>query len=289
MSDSVHYEQSEDIAILRVDDGKANALDPAIIDALVGGLQRAEKEAAAVLLTGRAGRFSAGFDLGVLRAGGPDVARGLVSAGAELALQVARHPAPVVIACNGHALAMGAVLLLAADLRIGASGDFKIGFNEVAIGMTAPVFLVEFARERLSKRHLQRATVQAEIYSPESAVDAVFLDRAVAPDDLFASALEESQRLGQLPRAPFARTRATVREEVLERIEATLEAENEWVDHVAAVADFTLFKHANSWYLGANIPGKARVFMPYAGGLIEYGKRCDEAASRGYDGFELQS
>ena len=221
MSDFVKYELSGKVAILRIDDGKANALDPAIIDALHTGLDRAEKEAAAVLLTGRPGRFSAGFNLGVLREG-PDAARGLVTAGAELAVHVARHPAPVVIACSGHALAMGAVLLLAADLRIGASGDFKIGFNEVAIGMTTPVFLVEFARERLSKRHLQRATVQAEIYSPESAVDAGFLDRVLAPDDLFAGSLEESQRLAQLPRPAFAGTRGRLRGAMLERIEATL-------------------------------------------------------------------
>jgi enoyl-CoA hydratase len=221
VSDSVQYELSGDVATLRIDDGKANALGPSVIDALHDGLHRAEKEAAAVVLTGRPGRFSAGFDLGVLGSG-PEAARGLVTAGAELAVHVARHPAPVVIACNGHALAMGAVLLLAADLRIGASGDFKIGFNEVAIGMTTPVFLVEFARERLSKRHLQRATVQAEIYSPEAAVDAGFLDRVAAPDDLFAGALEEARRLEQLPRAAFARTRGTVRGEVLERIEATL-------------------------------------------------------------------
>ncbi len=221
MSDPVQYELSGDVAILRLDDGKVNALDPSIIGALRDGLTRAEKEAAAVLFTGRPGRFSAGFNLGVLRTGA-DAARGLVTAGAELAVHIARHPTPVVIACNGHALAMGAVLLLAADLRIGAAGDFKIGFNEVAIGMATPVFLVEFARERLSKRHLLRATVQAEIYAPESAVDAGFLDRVVAPDDLFASALEESQRLAQLPRAPLARTRTLLREEVLERIEATL-------------------------------------------------------------------
>ncbi len=221
MSDPVQYELSGDVAILRLDDGKVNALDPSIIGALRDGLTRAEKEAAAVLLTGRPGRFSAGFNLGVLRTGA-DAARGLVTAGAELAVHIARHPTPVVIACNGHALAMGAVLLLAADLRIGATGDFKIGFNEVAIGMATPVFLVEFARERLSKRHLLRATVQAEIYAPESAVDAGFLDRVVAPDDLFAIALEESQRLAQLPRVPFARTRGLAIGTVLERIEATL-------------------------------------------------------------------
>ncbi len=222
MSDFVKYELSGDVAILRIDDGKANALDPAMIDALHTGLDRAEKEAAAVLLTGRLGRFSAGFNLGVLREGDPGAARGLVTAGAELAVHIARHPAPVVIACNGHALAMGAVLLLAADLRIGASGDFKIGFNEVAIGMTTPVFLVEFARDRLSKRHLQRATVQAEIYSPEAAIDAGFLDRLLAPEDLFAGSLEQSQRLAQLPRAAFAGTRGRLRGAMLERIEATL-------------------------------------------------------------------
>lgn len=221
MSDPVRYELSGEVATVRIDDGKANALGPPVIEALHDGLDRAEKEAAAVLLTGRPGRFSAGFDLGVLRSG-PDAARGLVTAGAELAVHIARHPTPVVIACNGHALAMGAVLLLAADLRIGAVGDFKIGFNEVAIGLAAPVFLVEFARERLSKRHLQRATVQAEIYSPESALDAGFLDRVVAPDALLESALEESRRLAQLPRAAFTRTRRLVAEETLERIEATL-------------------------------------------------------------------
>ena len=221
VSDIVHYGLSGDVAILRIDDGKANALDPAIIDALHSGLDRAEKEAAALLLTGRPGRFSAGFDLGALRRG-PDVARGLVTAGAELAMRIARHPSPVVIACNGHALAMGAVLLPAADLRIGASGDFKIGFNEVAIGMTTPLFLVEFARERLSKRHLQRATAQAEIYSPEAAIDAGFLDRVLAPDDLYASSLEEAQRLAQLPGVAFAGTRGRLRDAMLERIEATL-------------------------------------------------------------------
>jgi enoyl-CoA hydratase len=222
MSQIVQYELSGDVAILRIDDGKANALDPEIIAALHTGLDRADKEAGGVLLTGRPGRFSAGFNLGVLREGGLDAARGLVTAGAELAVHVARHPAPVVIACNGHALAMGAVLLLAADLRIGAAGDFKIGFNEVAIGMTPPAFLVEFARERLSKRHLQRATVQAEMYPPESAVDAGFLDWVLAPDDLFAGSLEEAQRLAQLPRAAFASTRGHLREAMLERIEATL-------------------------------------------------------------------
>ncbi|MEE2679302.1 MAG: crotonase/enoyl-CoA hydratase family protein [Myxococcota bacterium] len=222
MSEAVHCEQSGEVAIIRIDDGKANALDSATLGAIREGLDRAEAEASAVLLTGRPGRLSAGFNLGVFQQDGPDAARAMVTAGAELALQIARHPTPVVIGCTGHALAMGAVLLMAADLRIGAEGDFKVGFNEVAIGMATPIFLMEFARERLSKRHLGRAAVQAEIYTPEAAVDAGFFDRIVPEADLASTALAEAQRLGELPRGAFARSRKIMRSETLEKIEATL-------------------------------------------------------------------
>jgi cyclohexanone monooxygenase len=70
-------------------------------------------------------------------------------------------------------------------------------------------------------------------------------------------------------------------------IEATHEAEMGWVEHVAEVAEATLFPHANSWYIGANIPGKPRVFMPYLGGVAAYRARCDAVAAGGYEGFAL--
>jgi enoyl-CoA hydratase len=222
MPEAVSYECSGDVAVVTIDDGKANALSPDLMRAIHGALDRAEKDRAAVLLVGRPKRFSAGFDLGVMTQGGADAARAMVRQGAELAVRIARHPAPVVIGCTGHALAMGAVLLLSADLRIGVRGDFKLGFNEVAIQMTTPVFLMEFARERLSKRFLQRATVQAEIYAPDAAIDVGFLDRVVESDALLETAKAEAQRLGALPRGAFVATRARARSEVLERIEATL-------------------------------------------------------------------
>jgi enoyl-CoA hydratase len=225
MADSVSFESSGDVAILRLDDGKANALSPAVIEALGAGLDQAEEGGQAVLLAGRPGRFSAGFDLGVMREGGPVAARDMVTSGARLALRLARHPGPVVIACTGHALAMGAVLLTAVDSRIGASGDYKIGFNEVAIGMATPLFLVEFARGRLSKRHFVRATVQAEIYDPAGAVDAGFLDRTTEPDRVLDAAIAETERLAKLPRAAYLRTRASVLAATLEEIEAKLEAD----------------------------------------------------------------
>jgi len=225
MTEPVTLETSGDVAIIRLDDGKANAISPTVLSALGTALDQAEEANQAVLLLGRPGRFSAGFDLGVMREGGPEAAHALVGGGARLAVRIARHPAPVVIGCTGHALAMGAVLLTAADTRIGAQGDFKIGFNEVAIGMTTPIFLLELARERLSKRHFTRAVVQSEIHGPDEAVDAGLLDATAAPDALEATALAEAERLAKLPRGAYVRTRALARRATLELIESTLEAD----------------------------------------------------------------
>ena len=80
---------------------------------------------------------------------------------------------------------------------------------------------------------------------------------------------------------------AHLRAEGLSTIEATPEAQDAWVDHVNEIASFTLFPKANSWYMGANVPGKPRVFMPYAGGVGEYRKKCDAVAAAGYEGFTL--
>ncbi len=220
----VGYRLEGAVAALRFDDGKANAISPIAVDALNTALDRAEKEAGAVLLIGRPGRFSAGFDLSVMKAGAESV-RSLVSSGAELLLRLYESPLPVVMACTGHALAMGAVLLLGADFRIGVAGDFKIGLNEVAIRMTLPLFAVEIARDRLSRRHIQRSVIQAEIYSPEGAVDAGYLDRIVPAERLVDEAVAEAERLAALPRGAFSETKRRVRAPGVERIRRSLTEE----------------------------------------------------------------
>lgn len=217
----IDYRLEDSVASLRFDDGKANALSHAAIAALGAALDRAEKEAGAVLLTGRPGRFSAGFDLSTMKAG-PVAVRDLVSAGAELLLRMVEAPLPVVTACSGHALAMGALLLLGSDFRVGAAGDFKIGLNEVAIRMTLPRFAVEISRDRLSPRHALRAVTQAEIYSPQEAVDAGYLDRVVPADQLAERALAEAQRLAGLPRHAFSETKQRLSAPTAERMRGAL-------------------------------------------------------------------
>jgi enoyl-CoA hydratase len=231
---SVAYELVGAVAVVRVDDGKANAFSFALIDALHAAFDRAEKEAKAIAWIGRAERFSGGFDLGVMRSGDVAAVGKLVQAGGRLALRVYESPLPVVIGCTGHALAMGAVALLAADFRVGALGDVKIGLNEVAIGLTLPTFATALAHERLSPLHRQRAQVLAEIYDGPGAVAAGFLDRAVPALDVEAAAIAEATRFAELHAGAHHATKRRVRRAALEVLRASLEEDQTGIGSVAS-------------------------------------------------------
>ncbi len=218
----VHYEQKGPVALIRFDDGKANAFSHAVLDALEAALDRAAAEAKAVVIVGRPGRFSAGLDLATMRQGGDAVGK-LVGAGARLAIRLYEYELPVVLACSGHALAMGAILLLAGDVRIGSEGDFKIGMNEVAIGLPLPRFAIDFGRERLSKRHFTRATTLAEVYSPSEAVDAGYLDRVTSGEALVTEALAEAERLSALDSTAHRVTKQRARADLLAKMRAELD------------------------------------------------------------------
>lgn len=219
----VSFELSSEVAVLRMDDGKANALGGGMLDALEGALERAEREAKAVVLTGRPGRFCAGFDLKTMMSGA-DAARALVTAGARVLMRAYAHPQPLVIACSGHALAGGALVVLTGDHRIGAKGDFKLGLNEVAIGLPLPILAIEMARDRLDPRHLTHATLLARQYDPDAALGAGYLDEVVEPDQLLPRALEEAGRLAQLGSFAYAASKRALRRDSIRHIEDTLEA-----------------------------------------------------------------
>jgi enoyl-CoA hydratase len=193
----VTYELRGDVALVGFDDGKANVISQASCSALNTALDRAENEAKALVIAGRPGRFSAGFDLSVMKQGGAAVAK-MVTEGARLGLRFYGFPIPTVAAVTGHALAMGAVLLMTIDERIAAGGAFKIGLNEAAIGMSLPDFALILARDRLSPTHLIRATANAEIFAPDAAVQAGFVDRVVDAERAVDQALERAQELSAL-------------------------------------------------------------------------------------------
>ncbi len=224
MSDSpVSFELSGDVAVVRMDDGKANALSPAMLDALEQALARAAKEAKAAVLVGREGRFSAGFDLKHMMAG-PVEARALVTRGADVLLAAYAHPQPLVVACTGHALAGGALLVLTGDVRLGALGEFKIGLNELAIGLPLPILALELSRDRLAPKKLTEATLCARQYSPPEAMAVGYLDETAEPGALLRAALDHAKRLAKLSGPSFAASKRALRGRTIQYIRDTLEA-----------------------------------------------------------------
>ena len=212
MNDSaVTTSQVGDVALVQVDDGKVNALTPGLLEGLLGALDAAEAGARAVVLAGRPGVFSAGLDLKVMSAGGPPSAA-LLSRAGDVFVRLATFPRPVVAACTGHAVAAGAVMLLCSDIRVCSAGDFRIGLNEVAIGIPLPELVVDLARARLSPRHFTLACNTGRLYAPEEAVDVGFLDTAGSPDATDDAVATAAELAGRLDAAAFAATRrATVR------------------------------------------------------------------------------
>ncbi len=184
---AVQYSLHDQIATIRIDDGKRNALSPTVLRQIYEALDRAESDGATVILTGRESVFSAGFDLKVMKRGGM-TALGMLRSGYALTARVLAYPYPVIVACPGHSLAMGVFLMLSADYIIGSRGDFKIAANEVAIGMTMPRVAAAMLRHRLNPADYQRAVTVAHFFDAESALDAGFFDELVEPADLVGRA-----------------------------------------------------------------------------------------------------
>ena len=223
MSDApLTYRLDGPVAVVTLDDGKANAMGHAVLDGLTEALARAEAEATALVLAGGAKAFSAGYDLAVMTESTPAM-QGLVGAGARFLMRLYGSPLPTVAACTGHALAGGALTLLACDERIGPSDvPAKLGLNEVAIGMPLPVFAVELARDRLATAHLTTAAL-GRVYDPEGAVAAGYLDRLVPRDEVVATAVATATERAGLRRGAVGRTKTALRGHLIDHVLATLD------------------------------------------------------------------
>jgi enoyl-CoA hydratase len=226
MTTLTSYEAADGVATVVMDDGKANVLSFAMLGELNAAFDRAEADGHAVLLVGRAGRFSGGFELAVLTAFSDDSAR-LLRAGFELSHRMLSFPRPIVVACTGHAYAMGGFLVLSGDYRLGVAGaDHRITANEVAIGMSLPHAAIEVCRQRLNRAHFERATAQAEVFSPDQAIDAGWLDAVVAPDDLMGAARDKAVHLAGLSPQAHAGTKLRTRESMLASLWEAIERDD---------------------------------------------------------------
>jgi enoyl-CoA hydratase len=231
MTSPVTYTRTDLVSTVVMDDGKVNVFSIPMLRSLHEALDQAERDETAVLLKGRPGCFTAGFDLQTLSGPHQDVVT-LLSLGASLAERVLSFPAPVTLACTGHAFPAGAFLLMAADARLGADGPFRLGLNEVRIGLTLPWFAVTLARHRLTPAHFDHAAVTGEMFDPVSAREAGLLDAVVPPEELDSRADRTARDLASIDRLAHVTTKLRVRKPVLDELRLAME-----VDFVGTVAE----------------------------------------------------
>ncbi|RIJ09538.1 crotonase/enoyl-CoA hydratase family protein [Pseudomonas sp. 91RF] len=218
MSDLIAYHLEDGIATLTLSNGKVNAISPDVIAAFNAALDQAVADRAIVIITGQPGILSGGYDLKVMTAG-PKEAVSLVTAGSTLSRRLLSHPFPVIVACPGHAVAKGAFILLSADYRIGVDGPFSIGLNEVQIGMTMHHAGIELARDRLRRSAFHRSVINGEMFDPQSAVDAGFLDKVVSAEELQGAALAAARQLKKINMTAHKNTKLKVRKALLEALD----------------------------------------------------------------------
>lgn len=219
------YSRSGAVSRIVMDDGKANVMSIAMLEALHGAFDQAEQDKTVVILSARGRHFSGGFDLNVFAKGSAQEQYRMVRSGAELALRILSFPTPVVAACQGNAFPMGAFLIMSSDHRIAAEGNYRIGMNEVAIGLTPPRFAIEIARQRLTPAYFSRTVLTGEMFGPDEAVTAGFFDRVVPAAELESAAEAAAQALSQIHMVHHAAAKARARGAVIATIRAMIDAD----------------------------------------------------------------
>lgn len=216
-SETVQYTLRGKVAVIRIDDGKRNALSPQVLHEIYVALDQAEADGAIVIITGRDAVFSAGFDLNVMKRGGMNALR-MLRAGYALTARVLAYPYPVIAACNGHSLAMGVFLMLSADYVIGSRGDFKIAANEVALGLTMPRVAAAMLRHRLNPSAYQRAVTVSQYFNVDSALGAGFFDELVDVGDLQSRAEQYADTFQALDERAHTVSKRRIRAALIRKI-----------------------------------------------------------------------
>lgn len=223
MSSRVSVTVENGVAQITMDDGKVNAMSAEMLNELQQAFEDAQQEDAIVVLSGREGLFSAGFDMPTFQRGmGPTVE--MIRAGVQVLETILAYPRPVVTVCAGHAYPMGAFLMLAADVRFAVDGPWQIGMNEVAIGLTVPNFALALARHRLTPAAFARITTAA-MFEPQQAREHGYVDHVVSAKETSSVVSDELDRLSKLDMTHFPRTKARVNDQVLRNIRDAAESE----------------------------------------------------------------
>jgi len=225
MTELVSYRCEQAISVITLDDGKANALSPAMLAAINAALDQAERDRGVVILRGRDGVFSGGFDLKIIKGGDSAAISTMLEGGAALAERLLSFPLPTLAACTGHAIAMGFFVLLCCDHRIGMRAEHRFAANEVAIGMTVPRFAAQVCRQRLTPAAFNSGLATAHFFDSSNALLTGCLDQMVPADQFEAAVAEKARQLTTLDMESHTATKLRIREQLLRDMRSAIEAD----------------------------------------------------------------
>ena len=219
MSDKIATLTSkDDISIITLDDGKANVFSPKMIQDVNECLDKVPTESGALIITGRDGMFSAGFDLKIISSGDIQATMDMSLSGFKLLSRIFSFPRPILAACSGHGIALGTFLLCCCDYRIGVKGDYMIGANEMRTNMVIPIPILELISHRVTASHKYRAILGAEMYSIENGIGAGLIDEVVDPENLMETAMLKAKDLATMGHPSYSLTKELLIREPLQKI-----------------------------------------------------------------------
>ena len=224
---TISTERTDGLAVLTMDDGKVNAMNPDFLTALEAALDET-RDADAVVLRGRAGTFSAGLDLRLMEVLDEEGTIDLLCRFGRAMLRLWEEPRPVVAAVTGHAVAGGTILAMTCDHAVAAGGDFRWGLTETSVGLAVPSWIISVARANVSADRLDDLILPGRVLDAAGAVEAGFADEVVPPMKVMEVAMARASHLASLPRGPYAYTKGILRGQIIrdarERMEADVRA-----------------------------------------------------------------
>lgn len=227
MTDQLATLTSEgDVSVITLNDGKANVFSPEMSKTISSLLDEVPDDKGSLVITGRPGIFSAGFDLKIISSGDASAVSSMIKTGFTLLARVYNFPRPVIAACSGHGVALGAFLLCCADYRIGAKGQFIVQANETRNNMSIPTPILEISKTRISKTHWYRAILNAEAYPIEKAIEPGYLDEVVEAESLMTRAMEVANDLATLGHPHYKITKNLDQKDTLKRIHDAIDENN---------------------------------------------------------------
>ena len=222
MSDIINLQTIDDVSLITLDDGKVNAFSIEMLEAFNEKLSQVPRNNGSLIIKGREGIFSGGFNLKTFSSGDPEQINKMLKLGFETLYEVYTFPRPVIAAVSGHAIALGIFLTSCCDYRIGVKGDYILQANEVRNKMSIPTQLIEIAASRLHKSHIYRALFHAEPYPIALGVEAGWLDELVDQKELEKRTLEKAKNLSELGHPYYKETKEILLGETFQKIKSAI-------------------------------------------------------------------